>query len=83
MNGPSTAALDLWPLVRNFKAVERHAKRTVQQKESPLDVPQFILRKILDSGGTGTVPLDAVSLAPILFNKTKTVRDPVSLLLPL
>ncbi len=32
--------------------------------------------KVPDSEGTGTVPLDAVSLAPILFNKASTVRDP-------
>jgi len=32
--------------------------------------------KVSNSDGTGTVPLDAVSLAPILFNKASTVRDP-------
>jgi arylsulfatase A-like enzyme len=33
-------------------------------------------KQVPDSNGTGTVPLDAVSLAPILFNKASTVRDP-------
>jgi arylsulfatase A-like enzyme len=37
-----------------------------------LDVPE----KVSNSEGSGTVPLDAVSLAPILFNKASTVRDP-------
>jgi arylsulfatase A-like enzyme len=32
--------------------------------------------KVPNSEGTGTVSLDSVSLTPILFNKTKTVRDP-------
>ncbi len=36
--------------------------------EPPATVP--------DSGGTATVPLDAVSLAPILFDKASVVRDP-------
>jgi arylsulfatase A-like enzyme len=33
-------------------------------------------KAVANSDGTGTVPLDSVSLAPILFNKAKTVRDP-------
>jgi len=33
-------------------------------------------KQVSNSDGAGSVPLDAVSLAPILFNKTKTVRDP-------
>ena len=33
-------------------------------------------KNVSNSDGTGTVPLDAVSLDPILFNKAKTVRDP-------
>jgi arylsulfatase A-like enzyme len=33
-------------------------------------------KQVANSDGTGTVPVDAVSLAPILFNKAKTVRDP-------
>jgi arylsulfatase A-like enzyme len=32
--------------------------------------------KVSNSDGTGTVPLDAVSLSPILFNKASAVRDP-------
>lgn len=36
--------------------------------ESPLQVS--------NSEGTGTVPLDAVSLAPLLFSSAATVRDP-------
>jgi len=32
--------------------------------------------KVSDSDGTATVPIDSVSLAPILFNKSSTVRDP-------
>ena len=32
--------------------------------------------QVSDSEGTGTVPLDAVSLSPILFNKASSVRDP-------
>ncbi|MEJ2247106.1 MAG: sulfatase-like hydrolase/transferase [Acidobacteriota bacterium] len=31
---------------------------------------------VSNSDATATVPLDSVSLAPIVFNKTKTVRDP-------
>jgi arylsulfatase A-like enzyme len=37
-----------------------------------LDAPE----KVSNSDGSGTVPLDAVSLAPILFNESSTVRDP-------
>lgn len=37
-----------------------------------LEVP----RSVANSEGTGTVPLDAVSLTPILFDKATTVRDP-------
>jgi len=37
-----------------------------------LDVPE----EVSNSDGSGTVPLDAVSLAPILFNKASTVRNP-------
>ena len=33
-------------------------------------------KSVSNSEGTGTVPLDAVSLAPILFNKAKAARDP-------
>jgi len=33
-------------------------------------------KRVSDSEGTGTVPVDAVSLAPILFNKAKASRDP-------
>jgi arylsulfatase A-like enzyme len=33
-------------------------------------------KNVSNSEGTGTVPIDAVSLTPILFNKAKTVRDP-------
>jgi arylsulfatase A-like enzyme len=33
-------------------------------------------KQVSDSKGTGMVPLDSVSLAPMLFNKAKTVRDP-------
>jgi len=33
-------------------------------------------KHVSNSDGTGTVPLDAASLAPILFKKAKTVRDP-------
>jgi len=33
-------------------------------------------KTVSDGAGTGTVPLDAVSLAPVLFKKAKTVRDP-------
>lgn len=33
-------------------------------------------KRVSNSEGTGTVPLDTVSLAPILFNKSKAVRDP-------
>jgi arylsulfatase A-like enzyme len=29
-----------------------------------------------NSGGTGTVPVDSVSLAPLLFHKGSTIRDP-------
>ncbi|MEJ2109947.1 MAG: sulfatase-like hydrolase/transferase [Acidobacteriota bacterium] len=32
--------------------------------------------KVSNSEGTGQVPLDSVSLAPILFNKSSKVRDP-------
>ncbi len=32
--------------------------------------------KVPNSDGTGTVPLDAVSLAPILFNNASAVRNP-------
>jgi arylsulfatase A-like enzyme len=31
---------------------------------------------VSNSDGTGTVPLDSVSLTPILFNKAKATRDP-------
>lgn len=33
-------------------------------------------KKVSNSDATGTVPLDAVSLTPILFNKAKATRDP-------
>jgi arylsulfatase A-like enzyme len=33
-------------------------------------------KSVSNSEGTGTVPRDAVSLAPILFDKAKNVRDP-------
>jgi arylsulfatase A-like enzyme len=33
-------------------------------------------KNVSNSDGTGTVPVDAVSLAPILFNKAKATRDP-------
>ncbi len=33
-------------------------------------------KNVSNSDGTGTVPLDGVSLTPIAFNKTKAVRDP-------
>jgi arylsulfatase A-like enzyme len=33
-------------------------------------------KNVSNSDGNGTVPLDAVSLAPILFNKAKASRDP-------
>jgi arylsulfatase A-like enzyme len=33
-------------------------------------------QNVSNSEGTGTVPLDAVSLAPILFGKAASVRDP-------
>jgi arylsulfatase A-like enzyme len=33
-------------------------------------------KAVTNSEGTGTVPLDSVSLTPILFKKAKTVRDP-------
>ena len=33
-------------------------------------------KQVSNSSGNGTVPLDAVSLAPILFDKAKNVRDP-------
>jgi arylsulfatase A-like enzyme len=33
-------------------------------------------KNVSNSEGNGTVPLDSVSLAPILFDKAKTVRDP-------
>ncbi len=33
-------------------------------------------KNVSNSDGTGTVPLDAVSLTPILFNKAKATRDP-------
>jgi arylsulfatase A-like enzyme len=33
-------------------------------------------KNVADSNGSGAVPLDAASLAPILFNKVKTTRDP-------
>ena len=33
-------------------------------------------KNVSNSDGTGTVPVDAVSLAPILFNKAKASRDP-------
>jgi arylsulfatase A-like enzyme len=33
-------------------------------------------KNVSNSEGTGTVPLDSVSLAPILFNKAKASRDP-------
>jgi arylsulfatase A-like enzyme len=33
-------------------------------------------KQVSNSEGTGAVPVDAVSLTPILFNKAKTVRDP-------
>lgn len=33
-------------------------------------------KAVSDSEGAGTVPLDGLSLAPILFNKAKAVRDP-------
>jgi arylsulfatase A-like enzyme len=33
-------------------------------------------KTVSNSEGTDTVPLDAVSLTPILFNKAKTTRDP-------
>jgi arylsulfatase A-like enzyme len=32
--------------------------------------------QVSDSDGTGAVPLDAVSLTPILFDNAETVRDP-------
>jgi arylsulfatase A-like enzyme len=35
-------------------------------------------KSVSNSEGTGTVPRDAVSLAPILFDKAKNVRDPNS-----
>lgn len=34
-------------------------------------------RTVPNSGATGMVPLDSVSLAPLLFNKSKQTRDPV------
>jgi arylsulfatase A-like enzyme len=37
-----------------------------------LDVPE----RVSNSDGNGTVPLDAVSLAPILFDSATAVRDP-------
>jgi hypothetical protein len=33
-------------------------------------------RNVSNSTGTGTVPLDSVSLTPMLFNKANSVRDP-------
>jgi arylsulfatase A-like enzyme len=33
-------------------------------------------KNVSDSEGTGTVPVDSVSLAPILFKKAKATRDP-------
>jgi arylsulfatase A-like enzyme len=33
-------------------------------------------KNVSNSDGTGTVPLDAISLTPILFNKAKATRDP-------
>jgi arylsulfatase A-like enzyme len=33
-------------------------------------------KHVSNSDGTGTVPLDAVSLTPILFNRAKATRDP-------
>jgi arylsulfatase A-like enzyme len=33
-------------------------------------------KSVSNSDGTGTVPVDAVSLTPILFNKAKATRDP-------
>ncbi|MBN1570304.1 MAG: sulfatase-like hydrolase/transferase [Acidobacteria bacterium] len=33
-------------------------------------------KQVADSDGTGTVPLDAVSMSPILFDKARSVRDP-------
>lgn len=33
-------------------------------------------KQVADSDGSGAVPLDAVSLTPILFDKAKSVRDP-------
>lgn len=33
-------------------------------------------KSVSNSDATGSVPLDSVSLIPILFNKAKTVRDP-------
>jgi hypothetical protein len=33
-------------------------------------------KTVSDSEGTGTVPVDSVSLTPILFNREKTTRDP-------
>jgi arylsulfatase A-like enzyme len=33
-------------------------------------------KTVTDSNGTGTVPVDAVSLTPILFKKAKATRDP-------
>jgi arylsulfatase A-like enzyme len=32
--------------------------------------------KVPDGQGTGTVPVDSVSLTPLLFDKARTVRDP-------
>jgi len=33
-------------------------------------------KQVSNSDGTGTVPVDSVSLTPILFNKAKATRDP-------
>jgi arylsulfatase A-like enzyme len=33
-------------------------------------------KSVSNSDGTGTVPVDAVSLAPVLFNKASATRDP-------
>jgi arylsulfatase A-like enzyme len=33
-------------------------------------------KQVSNSDASGMVPLDAVSIAPILFNKAKTIRDP-------
>jgi arylsulfatase A-like enzyme len=35
-------------------------------------------KAVPNSGATGTVPLDSVSLAPLLFGKAKQTRDPAS-----